>query len=144
MAWAAERFFLAPPGISSNNSWWSWETIRVWSSPGPASVDQEPQHRELLVVDHWTQPAHPGADQGHGVRIGGVGLAALTGREDPSPGRELGRDVDDFLVSSEESHRDVVADPETAFDRPNPVWELADVTLIAANPSASVAKRPHR
>ena len=28
-----------------------------------ASVDQDPQDRELLVVDDWTQAGHPGADQ---------------------------------------------------------------------------------
>ncbi len=33
LAWAAERSFFAPPGISSSSRWCSWETIRVWSSP---------------------------------------------------------------------------------------------------------------
>jgi hypothetical protein len=49
-----------------------------------AALEQDPQDRELLVVDHRSQPAHPGTDQGNGVGVGGVGLAALPGREHPS------------------------------------------------------------
>jgi hypothetical protein len=33
LAWAADSAILAPPGMSSNSSWCSWEIIRVWSSP---------------------------------------------------------------------------------------------------------------
>jgi hypothetical protein len=39
-----------------------------------APVDQDPQHRQLLVVDDRPQAAGPGADHGAGVRVGGVGL----------------------------------------------------------------------
>jgi hypothetical protein len=54
------------------------------------------------------------------VGVGGVGLAALAGREHPRPGRQLGRDVDDLLAGSKQPHRDVVADPVASFDRPDP------------------------
>src|SRR3712207_8165524 len=37
----------------------------------PATAD-----RQLLVVDHRPEPTHSGADQGDGVGICGVGLAA--------------------------------------------------------------------
>jgi hypothetical protein len=47
------------------------------------TVDQQPQHGELFVVDHRSQPAHPGADQGDRVRVGGIGLATLPGGEYP-------------------------------------------------------------
>lgn len=36
----------------------------------------------------------------------------------------------------------MVPDPATALDRPDPVRELADIRLIAANPASSVAYRP--
>jgi hypothetical protein len=52
----------------------------------PSSVDQDPQHGKLRVVDHWSQTGHPGADQSDGVRVGGVGLAALPGSEHPGAG----------------------------------------------------------
>jgi hypothetical protein len=35
------------------------------------------------------------------VRIGGIGLAALSGGEDPCPGGQLRRDVDDLLAIGE-------------------------------------------
>ena len=65
---------------------------------GAAPVDQHPQHRQLLVGDHGSQAGDPGRDQGHGVGVGGVGLAALPGGEDPHPRRELRWDVDDVLA----------------------------------------------
>ena len=71
---------------------------------GAAPVDQDPQHRQLLVVDHRPQPGHPGADQRDGVRVGGVGLAALPGGEDPRPGGQLRRDVDDLLAVGQQPH----------------------------------------
>lgn len=50
---------------------------------GAAPVDQDPQHRQLLVVDHRTQTGHPGADQGDGVGVGGVGPTTLASGEHP-------------------------------------------------------------
>ena len=54
---------------------------------GPAPVDQHPQHGQLLVVDDRPQPGHPDPDQGDGVRVRGVGLAALPGGERRAPAR---------------------------------------------------------
>jgi hypothetical protein len=53
----------------------------------PASVHQDPQHRDLLVVNHRPQTNHPGGDQRDRMGVGGVGLAALTGSEHPRPSR---------------------------------------------------------
>jgi len=104
----------------------------------PASVDQDPQDRELFVVDHRTKPGHPGPDQRHGVGIGDVGLASLTGRKHPDPRRELRRDIDDFFADRQESHRDVVTDPVAALDRPDTVLTArpggADVTHHRGEP----------
>jgi len=76
---------------------------------------------ELLVIDHRPQPGHPSTDQGHGVGVGGVGLVALPGREDPSASRELRWHVHDFLAIGQQSQRDMAADPAAALDRPHPV-----------------------
>ena len=46
-------------------------------------VGQDPQDDELLVVDDRAQTGHTRADEGDRVRVGGVGLAALPGGEDP-------------------------------------------------------------
>ena len=85
-----------------------------------AAVDQDPQHGELFVVDHRPQPGHPGADQRDRVRVGGVGLAALPGREHPGPGRQLGRDVDDLLAVGEQPVGDVLADARRSPRSPRP------------------------
>ena len=120
------------------------QLVQLGDHPGvvltqrPAPVDQDPQHRELLVVDDRTQPGHPGPDQGDRVGVGGVGLAALTGREDPRPGRQLRRHVDDLLAIGEQPHRDVAADAAAALDRPDPVRPLA------ARSSSIAASRPRR
>jgi hypothetical protein len=68
------------------------------------------------------------------VCVCGVGLAALPGREDPGPRRQLGRHIDNLLTSSEESHRYVMADPAAALDRPDAVRELADIAPHRGEP----------
>lgn len=122
MACAADRSFFAPPGISSSSKGVQLADLAgVLLTDGASPVDQQPQHLELFVADHWPQPTHPGPDQGHGVGVGGVGLAALAGGEDPGPCRELRRHVDDLLAVGQQSHRDVPANAVAALDRPDPV-----------------------
>ena len=75
-----------------------------------APVDQDPQHRELLVVDDRTQAAHPGANQRDRVGVGGVGLAALPGREDPGSRGQFRWDIDDLLAFGQQPMSDVAAD----------------------------------
>ena len=85
LAWAAERSFFAPPGISSSS-----RCVQLGDLAGVLLAELSGAGRpapaapsSLVIGHHRTQPGHPGADQGDGVGVGGVGLAALTGREDP-------------------------------------------------------------
>ncbi|MDH2413895.1 hypothetical protein [Nocardioides sp. CER19] len=39
----------------------------------------------MLVVDHWPHTTHPSVDQGGRLSVGGVGLRAASGGEDPRP-----------------------------------------------------------
>lgn len=77
---------------------------------GSSPVDQDPQDGELLVVDDRPQSRHPGSDQGHGVGVGFVSLAALPGGEHSRPGRQLRRDIDHGFVVGNQPHRDMLAD----------------------------------
>jgi hypothetical protein len=92
-----------------------------------AAVDQDPQHLQLFVGHHRSQPGHPGPDECDRVRVGGVGLAALPGGEHPRACRQLGWDVDDLLTIGDQPMRDVLADPRAALDRPDPVRPLLAV-----------------
>jgi hypothetical protein len=67
---------------------------------GPAPVGQDPEHRDLFVVDHAPQTGHPDPDQRDRVGVSGVGLAALTGRVYPRPRRQLRWHIDDLLAGS--------------------------------------------
>jgi len=59
----------------------------VFLTDASSPVDQQPQHLTLLVTDHRRQPGHAYPDQRDGVRVRRIGLATLTGREDPHPRR---------------------------------------------------------
>jgi hypothetical protein len=93
---------------------------RIWS-PEEAPVDQDPQHGQLLVIGDRAQPGYAGADQRHRVRVGGVGLATLTGGEHPRPRRQLRRDVHHLFTVAEQPGGDVPADALAALDRPHPI-----------------------
>ena len=71
------------------------------------------------AIDHRIRFGHPGADQGHGVGVGGVGLASLTGREHPRSRGQLRWHIDHLLAGSKQPDRDVVTDPVAALDRPH-------------------------
>jgi NAD(P)-dependent dehydrogenase (short-subunit alcohol dehydrogenase family) len=86
----------------------------------PAAVGQDPQHGQLLVTGHRAKTGHAGRGERDGVRIGGVGLAALPGGEHPGPGGQLGRDIDDVLAVGEQPVRQVPADALASLDRPGP------------------------
>ncbi len=88
-----------------------------------APVDQQSQHLQLFVGDDRPQSAHAGADQGDGVRVGGVGLAALSGGEHPCPRRELRGHVDDVLASADELLGEQRSDPGGALDGPTSWFE---------------------
>ncbi len=109
-----------------------------------APVDQDPQHRELLVVDDRAKAGHPGTDQRHGVRIGRVGLTALTGHKHPGPRRQLRRDVDDLLTLTQPANRHLVADVRAALDRRVPWYDynLTKVSSLQTSRGGSVGSRP--
>ena len=147
LAWAADRSCFAPPGMSSSS-----KLVQLSDHPGvvlaqrATAVDQDPEHGELLVVDHRTQAGHPGPDQGDRVGVGGVGLASLTRGEDPGPCRQLRWDIDDFLTVCEEPHRDVVPDAAALLDRPDPLRPLAGVAqqrLVAVAVGGEPASTVH-
>jgi hypothetical protein len=95
---------------------------------GAATVDEQAQDRELLVVDDWPQPGHPGADQRHRVRVCRVGLSSLPSGEYPCSGRELRWDIHDLLTVAQQPVRDMPADALTALDRPGPLRESPAVS----------------
>jgi hypothetical protein len=92
-----------------------------------APVDQQSQDLQLFVGDDGPQSGHAGADQGDGVRVGGVGLASLSGGEHPCSGGQLRWDVDDVFAVGQKPDRDVLADPRAPLDGPDPVGPLAGV-----------------
>jgi hypothetical protein len=94
-----------------------------------APVDQNPQDRELLIVDYRPQPGRPGPDQRDLVRVSCIGLTALTGRENSCSCREFRRDINHLLARSQKPHRDVVTDPIAPLDRPDPVRRCARTVL---------------
>ena len=105
---------------------------------GPPPVSQDPQHRELLVIDDRAQASHPGGGQRDRVRVGGIGLAALPGGEHPGAGRQLGRHIHDLLTIGQQPVRDVPADALASLDRP------ASAPATAWPPPASPHTRRRR
>ena len=86
-----------------------------------ASVGEHPQRLELTV--ELQHPQSLGADRDDGDRVGvvGVGLAVVAGVEEPDPGSELRRDVDDLLAVLEQSLGERSAGTVAALDRPDPL-----------------------
>ena len=70
-----------------------------------AAVGQHPQRLELAVELQHPQVLGADRDDRDRVRVVGVGLAVVAGVEEPDPGGELGRDVDDLLAGLEEPLR---------------------------------------
>jgi hypothetical protein len=95
--------------------------LRVLFAERATPVREHPDHRQLIVGDHRSKPSHPSPDQRDGVRVRGVGLAALPGREHPRPSRHPRWHVDNLLTVSEQPHRDVPADAVASLDGPDPV-----------------------
>jgi hypothetical protein len=62
------------------------------------------------------------------VRVGGVGLAALSGGENPCPRGQLGWHIDDVLANGHKPVRGVPTDALASLDRPHPVRPLLGVS----------------
>jgi hypothetical protein len=76
----------------------------------------------------------------------GVGLAVVTGVEQPDPSSELRRDVDNVLAVLEESLRQRAAGAVAALDRPDPLGLGAGVLAHrrVASPIGRESPRPKR
>jgi hypothetical protein len=73
-----------------------------------------------------------------------IGLATLSGGEDPCSGGQLGWDVDDLFAVGQEPVGDVLADAGAALDSPDPVRPLPAVAqhrvvsvTVGAEPAAA-------
>ena len=86
-----------------------------------AAVGEHPQRLELTVELQHPQGRGADRDDRDRVRVAGVGLAVVAGVEQPDPGGELGRDVDDLLAVLEEPLRQRPAGAVAALDRPDPL-----------------------
>jgi hypothetical protein len=76
------------------------------------------------------------------MRVGGVSLAALSGREHPSSGRQLRRNINDLLAAGQEPVGDVPADALAALDGPDavgPLLGVLDHRLVAVAVGAEAA-----
>ncbi|HEY5358041.1 MAG TPA: hypothetical protein VIJ82_10240 [Streptosporangiaceae bacterium] len=114
LAWAADRAFFAQPVQLADHA-------GVVLAQGSPPVSQDPQHRELLVIDGRAQPLHAGRGQRDRVRVGGIGLAALPCREQPRAGRQLGWHIHHMLTIGQKPVRDVPADALASLNRPHPL-----------------------
>jgi hypothetical protein len=106
----------------------------VLVTEGAAPVDQDPQDGKLLVIDDGSQAGHPGADQSHRVRVGGIGLAALSGGKHPGPGRQFRWNVDALLALTQWTKGDVPANARTTLDGPDPLRPRSDVPQQRGQP----------
>ncbi len=129
-ACGAVRFSLTSPGTSSESIRCNRLTVctRWLISSARRSVSIR-KHLQVAVVGQHPQTL--GADR-HGrdrVRVVGVGLAVVAGVEQPSPGRQLRRDVDHPLTVGEQPLSQRPTGAATAFDGPHPIRPGGDVLL---------------
>jgi len=85
------------------------------------AIHQQPKRDQVVVGGDLPQRRGAQRDNGDGVRIGGVGLAALPGGEHPGSRRQLRGNVHDRLPIGDQALRDVLADAVAPFDRPDPI-----------------------
>jgi hypothetical protein len=101
-------------------------------------------HKHLHVGVDGQLPQAPVAQSHHhyGVRVTGVGLAALPDVEHPGPSGQLRRHVQHPLPVGEHSLRDGPAHPVAALDRAHPVRPLMGDLQHAAVTASVGAERP--
>ena len=81
----------------------------------------------------WSRPAS-GCDQGHGVCVGGIGLAALSSGKHPGPGRQFRWDINDLLALAQQTKGNVPADTRASLDGPDPLQPRRDVPQQLGQP----------
>ncbi|WUI71660.1 hypothetical protein OHQ90_18155 [Nocardia sp. NBC_00403] len=84
-----------------------------------AAIGQHAQRHQVIVGSHSQQIRSMQGHKGNRVRIGGVGLTALTGGEHSCPGRQFRRHVHHGLAVGDQPLRQVLADPVAALHRPD-------------------------
>ena len=83
-----------------------------------AAVAQQPEDHRLVLQGDRAQP--PVVDSGRGDRagVGQVALAGAAGAQQPGPGRQLGRHVQDLLAGGDQQLGDAAAQAAGALHRP--------------------------
>jgi hypothetical protein len=120
LTWPVVMSFFARPGLGQQPMQ-PVDALHPGTGELLAPVGQHPQRLEVGVVGQHPQARSAGRDHGHRVRIVGVGLAVVSGVEQPRPGRELGRHVHHVLAMSQQSLRQRAAGAVAALDRPDPI-----------------------
>jgi len=95
------------------------------------AIHQQPKRDQVVVGGDLPQRRGAQRDNGDGVRIGGVGLAALPGGEHPGSRRQLRGNVHDRLPIGDQALRDVLADAVAPFDRPDPIGPSSRTSIVA-------------
>ena len=125
LAWAADRYFFAPPGMQlQQQPVQAVDRLRAGHAQLVTAVGQQPQrHRRVIGGDHpQARAVQPG--QRHRMRIDRVGFAALASGEHPGPGGQLRGHIGHRLAVGDQALREVAADPIAALHRPGAVREL--------------------
>src|SRR3569833_400331 len=86
-----------------------------------AAVDQRPQSDRGVVYGNLPQTGGAQGDHGDAAGIDRVGLAALTGSEDPRPSRQFRRYVHHGFAVGDQPLGDRTADATAPLHGPQPV-----------------------
>jgi hypothetical protein len=89
-----------------------------------ATIGEQPQRDQFLVVAELVQPRRTHRDHRHRMCVGRVGLAGVTGVEDPHPGSQLGRHVDHHFTVGQQPLRQWAAHTVGTLDRPPTIRPL--------------------
>ena len=124
LAWAADRSFFAPPGISSSSSRCSWAIIRVWASPSERR--RSTSSRSTASCSSLTTGRSPVMR----VPTSATECASVASVLRPWPVANTRARADSFggtsttvLAVGDQPVRDVPADAAAALDRPRPIRE---------------------
>jgi hypothetical protein len=112
--------FFACPVAAPPTSLQPGDGLHPASGERLSALDQHPQHLQLRVDRQDSQVLRADRGDRDRVRVVGVALPAVTGVQQPSPGRQLGRHVDHVLTRLQQPLRQRPADTVRALDRPHP------------------------
>ena len=92
-----------------------------------ASVGEHPQRLELTIGGEHAKTRSAHGDDRDRVRVQGVGLAVVAGVEEPDPGGQLGRDIEDPFAGLDQPLGQRTAGAVGSLDRPDPVRPGPDI-----------------